>query len=182
MVIASKPICTLQSKCFLRWPFVEHTASFIGQTLNLKAWWGVYWSPDPVLHSLNWFMDSISGAQAAGVHVGVRTRLTGIHHTDQVSSAASSLNTLTRPLQMLLAYSPAWPKAKPYAGTCTCTYSERLDDVQRCKKTCTQEQAQTSSHAQSFCFITLTVCHSGQTPNEVKLCSGETDHSCSTGQ
>lgn len=22
--------------------FVEHTVSFIGQTLNLKAWWGVY--------------------------------------------------------------------------------------------------------------------------------------------
>jgi len=67
--------------------FVEHTVSFIGQTLNLKAWWGVYWSPDPVLCSLNWFMDSISGARGAGVHVSVHTRLTGIHHTDQVSSA-----------------------------------------------------------------------------------------------
>lgn len=27
---------------FCNGAFVEHTVSFIGQTLNLKAWWGVY--------------------------------------------------------------------------------------------------------------------------------------------
>lgn len=78
----------------------KRTVSFIGRTLNRKAWWGVYWSPDPVLHSLNWFMDSISGARAAGVHVGVQTRLAGIHHAEQAASAAPPCRTLTRPLQV----------------------------------------------------------------------------------
>ena len=128
------PIC---SGSALQWPFVEHTVSFIGRTLNLKAWWGVYWSPDPVFHSLNWFMDSISGAQAAGVRVGVRTRLTGIHHTDQVSSAASPCGALARPLQMLLPYSPAWPKAGLYASTYihAHTHLQRLADIHKMQKT-----------------------------------------------
>ena len=122
--------------------FVEHTVSFIGQTLNLKAWWGVYWSPDPVLRSLNWFMDSISGAQAAGVHVGVHTKLTGIHQPDQVSSAAPPCSTLARPLQMLLALSPAWPTARLYADACTHTHThlQRLADIHEdTKSTCTKK-------------------------------------------
>lgn len=41
-------------------------------------------------------MDSISGAQAAGVHVGASAILTGIHHTDQVSSASSPCSTRTK--------------------------------------------------------------------------------------
>ncbi len=127
MAIASKPISNTQWMCFSTC-VVEHTVSFIGQTLNLKAWWGVYWSPDPVLCSLNWFMDSISGAQAAGVRVGVCTRHTGIHHPDQVSLAAPPCSTFTRPLQMLLAYSPAWPKARLYADANTYMHSQTEDD------------------------------------------------------
>lgn len=30
------------SGCAMQRLFVEHTVSFIGQALNLKAWWGVY--------------------------------------------------------------------------------------------------------------------------------------------
>lgn len=96
---------------FCKCAFVEHVVSFIAQTLNLKASCGVYWSPDPVLFSLNWFMDSINGAQAAGVHVGVHTGLTGIHHSDQVLYSIFSCFSMQQDLCRC-----CWLSAQPDPG------------------------------------------------------------------
>ena len=109
--------------CFSRWGrLLNVTESLIAQTLNVKASRGIYWSPDPGLLSLNWFMDPISGARAAGVHVGASTRRTG--HPSRWSGTVSSAAPpppppLTRPLHMLLAYRPAWPGARLHGDTCT---------------------------------------------------------------
>lgn len=80
-------------------------------------------------------MDSISGARAAGAHVGAHTRLIGIHHTDQVSSASSPCSTLTQPLQMLLAHSPVTPQAKVSTVAYTYTFLKKLIEIQEDAKT-----------------------------------------------
>lgn len=86
-------------------------------------------------------MNSISGAEAAGVHVGVRTQLVGIHHPDQVSSAAPACSALSRSPQMLLAYGPVRPKARlhadarilKYTHTHTCSRRGRESILQKHK-------------------------------------------------
>lgn len=116
---------------FCKRAFVEHIVSFIAQTLNLKASCGVYWSPDPVLFSLNWFMDSINGAQAAGVQVSVRTGLTGIHHSDQVLYSIFSCFSMQQDLCRC-----CWLSAQPDPGlvcmqTLTYTHAHTQIHLQR---------------------------------------------------
>lgn len=110
---------------FFHWKFCSTgpgPASFSHKILNLKAWWGVYWSPDPFSHSLNWFMDSISGATGSRCACWcVWGGSQGIHHPDRASSAAPEHFCLSRPLQMWLALSLAWPEARPHAETHTHT-------------------------------------------------------------